>query len=105
MGSETTVTPRSATAKNTIRKVLFALSGMDRIHIVGCSRSGTTMLHLAMIRFANVILSETETDTFHPYLSERIRLGLQMGWRPGRKHYVTKREPGWFLTRNVDDLI
>ncbi len=91
--------------KAAFRKALFSLSRIDRIHIIGCSRSGTTMLHLAMVCFENVTLSEFETGAGYPYLAERIKLALSLGWRPGRKFYITKRGPGWYLPHKIDILL
>jgi hypothetical protein len=55
-----------ARSKQAIGRALFALSGYERIHIIGCSRSGTTMLHLAMTCFQNTTISEEETEVEHP---------------------------------------
>jgi len=90
--------------KEAISRALFSLSGFDRIHIIGCSRSGTTMLHLAMACFSNVMLSGSETRIQNPYLRERTILALRHGWRPNRKHYVTKRAFGWFKPDQLDLL-
>jgi hypothetical protein len=86
------------------RKALFAWAGIQRIHIIGCSRSGTTMLHLAMGCFSNLMLSEDESSPFYPFLGERARLALRVGWRPGRKFYVTKRDSGWYKPKHRDAL-
>jgi hypothetical protein len=91
--------------KVVIGKMLFSLAGIDRIHIIGCSRSGTTMLHLAMVCFKDVAISESESDIWYPYLPQRIGLVARIGWRPSRKHYVTKRHFGWFMPQHVEDLI
>jgi hypothetical protein len=96
-------TPRYGEAL--IGKMLFSLAGIDRIHIIGCSRSGTTMLHLAMVCFKNVAISESETDICYPYLRQRIKIVTRIGWRPSPKHYVTKRHFGWFTPHSVEDLI
>jgi len=87
------------------RKALFAWAGISRIHIIGCSRSGTTMLHLAMGCFSNVMLSEDESSPFYPFLGERARLALRVGWRPGRKFYITKRDSGWYKPKHRDVLV
>ena len=87
------------------RKVLFAWAGIERIHIIGCARSGTTMLHLAMGCFSNLMRPEDETSPLYPFLAERARLVLRVGWRPGRKFYVTKRDSGWYKPKHRDALI
>jgi hypothetical protein len=88
-----------------LRRVVFSLAGIERIHIIGCARSGTTMLHLAMACFANVTLSESESDVRYPFLLKRIGLALQLGWRPGRKFFVTKRDAGWLTPPCIEPLI
>jgi hypothetical protein len=88
-----------------VRRMLFSMAGVERIHIIGCSRSGTTMLHLAMGCFANVMLSEGETNPHYPFIGERVRIALRVGWRPGRKFYITKRDSGWFKPKHRDVLI
>lgn len=96
-------TSKIAKTKVGLGRALFAIFGFDRIHIIGCSRSGTTMLHLAMVCFQDVVLSGLESEPQYPFLRERANLALRFGWRPGRKHYVTKRAAGWY--RQVDDLV
>lgn len=88
-----------------VRRMLFSMAGVERIHIIGCSRSGTTMLHLAMGCFANVMLSEEETNPHYPFIGERARIALRVGWRPGRKFYITKRDSGWYKPKHRDALI
>lgn len=103
-----TATSQTATLTSShaiARKALFAWAGIERIHIIGCSRSGTTMLHLAMGCFSNMMLSEDESGPLYPYLGERARLALRVGWRPGRKFYVTKRDSGWYKPKHRDALV
>src|SRR5258708_38753941 len=82
--------------KVAVRRLLFSVSGIEQIHIIGCSRSGTTLLHLAMACFANVVLSESESNVWFPYLLKRVDLALKHGRQPGRKFFVTKRDSGWW---------
>jgi hypothetical protein len=91
--------------KSSIGRQIFRLAGIERIHIVGCSRSGTTLLHLAMMRFSGVTISRTETSVRHPYLPERAKLALVLGRSPGRKHYVTKRPYEWHRPGPLAELI
>jgi hypothetical protein len=88
-----------------LRRAIFPLAGIERIHIIGCSRSGTTMLHLAMACFANVTLSDAESDPRYPYIGKRLELALQLGWRRGRQFYVTKRDAGWLTPPDIAALI
>ncbi|HZH50114.1 MAG TPA: sulfotransferase [Nitrospira sp.] len=91
--------------KAALGRALFALAGISRIHIIGCGRSGTTMLHLALACFRNVTLSTSETSVQYPYLRERLSLTLRLFSVSGRKHYVTKRNSGWTKPDRIDDLI
>src|SRR5579872_2311769 len=99
------IRPKFPNTKAFLGRALFALAGIDRIHIIGCGRSGTTMLHLAMACFKNVTLSNSESGIQHPHLRERLGLALQSRASRGRKHYITKRDPGWITPRHIDDLI
>ena len=96
---------RFLNTKTALGRALFTLAGIDRIHIIGCGRSGTTMLHLAMACFRNVALSNSESGVQHPHLRERLGLALRFAALPGRKHYITKRDSGWTTPRQVDDVI
>jgi hypothetical protein len=84
---------------------VFQLSGIRRIHIIGCSRSGTTMLHLAMVRFADTMLADGESDVAYPNLLERIRCGLRAASSGRPLHYVTKRNFAWFTPENTRRLV
>jgi hypothetical protein len=86
-------------------RAIFRLARIQRIHIVGCARSGTTMLHLAMACFDRVILCPTESKAPYPYFRERIELGLRLGAVPGPKHYVTKRGFEWHKPDRVAELL
>jgi hypothetical protein len=94
--------PLRLSAKAVVGRAMFRLAGVDRTHIIGCSRSGTTMLHLAMVRFRDVVLARAETEISHPYLSDRLRIGFDALVSGKQQHYVTKRNYDWFEPRNVD---
>ena len=94
-----------ARSKQALGRALFALSDFERIHIIGCSRSGTTMFHLAMTCFQNTTISEEETEVEHPYLAERLRILMRTGYQPGPKFYVTKRIHGWFQPEHIERLL
>ncbi|MEM9058057.1 MAG: hypothetical protein AAGD86_11295, partial [Pseudomonadota bacterium] len=80
-----------------VRRRLFPLFGVTRIHIVGCARSGTTMLHYAMLAFDGVHLSTTESDVMlDPGLGESLALLWRAATTRGPVCYVTKRNYGWF---------
>lgn len=91
--------------KAALGRAVFSLAGIHRIHIIGCARSGTTMLHLAMSCFDRVTLCPTESKPRYPHLSERIALALRLGVHRGPKHYVTKRGFEWHKPSCVDELL
>jgi hypothetical protein len=97
--------PGVSSGKALVRKALFSMARIDRIHIIGCARSGTTMLHLAMGCFSDVMLSGTETPVGYPWALERAGIAFRMAWRPGRKCYITKRNPGWFKPEQQDEFL
>lgn len=47
--------------KNDFEQLLLKAGGIQRIHLIGCSRTETTMLHYALIAFRNTFLFENET--------------------------------------------
>lgn len=84
---------------------LFEIANIERLHVIGCPRSGTTLLHWSLICFENTILSRHETDIAHPFLRERLRIARQARRLRGRVHYVTKRDSGWFKDDNIRRLV
>jgi len=91
--------------KAAVGRAIFKVARIRRIHIIGCARSGTTMLHLAMACFDKAILCSTESKPPNPYLRERIDLGLRLGALPGWKHYITKRGFDWQKPQLVNELL
>jgi len=95
--------------KSLLARALFKTANVRQIHIIGCSRSGTTMLHASMCAFEDVLLQPTETCAAQPGLKERTRilrrfrrLGVR---RTQPKHFVTKRAYGWFQDDEIAALI
>ena len=97
--------PHAVTFRRKVGIKVFQLSGIKRIHIIGCSRSGTTMLHLAMVRFADTMLADGESDVAYPNLLERVRCGLRAAASGRTLHYVTKRNFAWFTPENTKRLV
>ncbi|MHB9881091.1 sulfotransferase family protein [Pacificimonas sp. ICDLI1SI03] len=98
-----------ARAKAAWGRHLFARHNVRRLHIVGCSRSGTTMMHMAMTAFRGLHFHYEETSLDHPLLRDRLealdafrRAGLS---RDEAKFYATKRNHGWFERQQLDRLI
>lgn len=84
---------------------LLQAAGISRIHIIGCSRSGTTMLQFAMSAFSGTIITNGETGIGSPYTRERLRLFGRYLLVPGQHHLITKRDVGWFHDSEVEILI
>jgi hypothetical protein len=89
-----------------LRAWLLKAGGIKRIHIVGCARSGTTMLHYSMIAFANTLLIDQEVAVVGtPSLKESGFLCLNHILRRAPAHMITKREYAWFHPEQLDRLI
>ena len=41
---------------------MLSIGKLKHIHIIGCARTGTTMLHYAMARYDGIILIDRETS-------------------------------------------
>ena len=80
------------------------MAGVERIHIIGRSRSGTTMLHLAMGCFANVMLSEKRPIRIIP--SSASERGSRYAWAggPGENSHH-QANSGWYKPKHRDALI
>ncbi len=76
--------------------------GIRRAHIIGCARSGTTMLHYAMATFDKVNLHEVESNIRY---TPSITQSLALCRKPAGSWLITKREFGWFEPDAVDDLM
>jgi hypothetical protein len=86
--------------------LLLRAAGIQRIHIIGCARSGTTMLHYAMAAFADTILYDSESGIWaYPSLSECFGLALDRTSPRRTRYLVTKRHYGWFLDEEIEKLI
>ena len=82
-------------AKRAARRALLALGRVRRIHIIGCSRSGTSMFQLSLQAFERVAMYTREADAVHfPSLSDALGLAFNPTLR--RQFYITKRQPHWY---------
>lgn len=91
--------------KNSVKHFVLRGANIRRVHIVGCSRSGTTMLHYALAAFENTILYDKETSTWsYPTLKDSALLFGSYVFRPGRYYLVTKREWGWWEDSQLERL-
>lgn len=92
------------TMKKALGRTLFRLTGVDRIHIVGCARSGTTLMQYAMVAFDGVSVANHEASLAYPDLAERFRLaGEAVRNRP--VVLITKRTYGWFEAEAVCEVV
>ncbi len=95
--------------KTWLGRRLFARENIRQIHIVGCSRSGTTMLHVAMSAFRNVELWPDESSANVPTLGERrdvvARFKARGIPRSTQRFLITKRNFGWFKRHISERLI
>jgi hypothetical protein len=100
----TTTWPRALKLK--LREWLLKAGHVRRVHIVGCARSGTTMLHYSMIAFADTILIDKETSVREsPTLKESALLCRNGLFGRSPVHFVTKRTYGWFRPDELAQLI
>lgn len=97
-------TPNSGTFGLRLARLLQRLANLDQVHIIGCSRSGTTAVQFAMIAFENVIIANGETSANYPYLGPLLE---HLRERPGLTRpatLITKRNPGWHRAADLADL-
>lgn len=88
---------RSLTDRLKRRQWILDVGNVDRIHIVGAARSGTTMLHYSLAAFEDVVLHDEETNpVWSPTTQSSIRMAVANRLRGGRTVYVTKRNYGWY---------
>ncbi|MGB7406210.1 MAG: sulfotransferase [Pacificimonas sp.] len=90
-------------------RALFRAANIRRLHIVGCSRSGTTMLHMAMTAFHAMHFYYEESALRFPMLRDRFEAlsayrHADVGWREP-KIYVTKRAHRWYEPKGIDHLV
>lgn len=88
--------------KIAVKFALLQAANVDRIHIVGCSRSGTTMLAYALLAFNNTHLFDRETNAHAwPSMKETLEF-LQMHVKNSEKQfYITKRNAGWWKPDHI----
>ena len=91
--------------KNNIKQFLLSSANIKRLHIVGCARSGTTMLHYAMASFKNTILCDNETEVWNsPNISQSMQLFAKIAFVPETYFYVTKRSYDWWHDSLIERL-
>jgi len=92
-----------------LAEALFRFARIRQIHIIGCSRSGTTMLHAAMSAFERTALNPAESPPDIVGIRRTIRIirrlraqGLK---RSDEKFFITKREAGWLRPDRLDHMV
>ena len=89
--------------RRVLRRLLLRVGNVRRIHIIGCSRSGTSMFQLSLQAFHNVRMCARETNAVHfPSLREAQEMALRRTREP--RFYVTKRQSQWHRPAVLDAL-
>jgi hypothetical protein len=92
--------------KEYVKHLLLTRAYIKRVHIVGCARSGTTMLHYAMSAFKNIILHDSETSPWsHPGLKDSFCFFQKYARKTPPVFFVTKRPAKWWYPDMVERLL
>ncbi len=92
--------------KQKAKQKLLQLARIRRIHITGCSRSGTTMLHFAFIAFAKTILYDKEISPWtYPELRETVKFFLNNLFNTSHLYLISKRNAPWWQKERLDKLL
>jgi hypothetical protein len=95
-------TPFIQNIKDDIKNFIINKANIKRVYIIGCSRSGTTMLHYAMIAFKNTILFDKETNIWsRPSISEVIDIYKEKCYQKYSTFYVSKRHAEWWQDKEL----
>jgi hypothetical protein len=88
--------------KDDIKNFIINKANIKRVYIIGCSRSGTTMLHYAMIAFKNTILFDKETNLWsRPSISEVLKIYKEKSCQEHSTFYVSKRHAEWWQKKEL----
>jgi hypothetical protein len=91
--------------KNDFKQLLLKTAGIRRIHLIGCSRAETTMLHYALIAFRNTFLFEKET---FPWNDPDVKTcwTLWTDWRASvdDRFFITRRHANWWQPHFISAL-
>jgi hypothetical protein len=92
--------------RNDLKHRLLRTIGARRAHIVGCERSGTSMLTYAMVAFDSAVIHDQETSLWnYPSLRESIGIHYDRGFRDNPPLLVTKRNAGWWKPERIERLV
>ncbi len=94
-------------AKYMYKQAVLNLADIRRIHIVGCSRSGTTMLHYSFIAFCFTKLYDKEISPWtFPTLWEVHRdYMFRLIYRPNPFYLISKRNAPWWQEQHLEKLV
>ncbi len=97
---------KSDELKNHLKHFLLKLGGYQRVHIVGCARSGTTMFYYMMMAFENTLLYPKEISVWNwPSLKEAWELVRNKPESEPPNFIVTKRNANWWHREKLERLI
>lgn len=92
--------------KNELRNLFLRMAHIRKLHILGCPRSGTTMLHYAMAAFEGTILHDAETSVWSfPGTKQSVSLFRSHAWRGACSYFVTKEAGCWQEPENFERSI
>ena len=95
--------------KPALGRWLFRHDNIEQLHVIGCARSGTTMMHAAMTAFENVAVYSEESAPAFPTLRPRVEVSRAFRRRKipvsAQKYFVTKRAWGWFEAPECELLL
>lgn len=86
--------------KENFIRLVWQKASFQRIHIVGCARSGTTMFQYALLAFENSLVENQETSPNYPGFLKKLGLATHKN-----SFYITKRNYDWFEDARVADLV
>jgi hypothetical protein len=92
--------------KNDLKHLLLKSIGVRRAHIVGCERSGTSMLTYAMVAFDNAVIHDRETSLWnYPSFPESVGIYNNRTFRDNPPLLVTKRNAAWWRPNRIRRLV
>ena len=92
--------------KNRLKHKLMEKANLRRIHIVGCARSGTTLLYFALSGFRNTLLYEKEVSVWNwPGLKKTLQLVKEKGFQKDPVFLITKRNATWYVPEKLERLL
>lgn len=92
--------------RRNINDKMLSIGNFKHIHIIGCARTGTTMLHYAMVRYDGIILIDRETSvTVDPSLLKTTNYFIKYLICNKPLTFLTKRLYGWYTDPSISTLI